>query len=140
MARTSPAEFVQQVRQETRKVTWPTWKETYTTTLMVFVMVVLVSVFLSVADWLDRIGQPIGEGWAGRGVDPARIAEAARAIEQRLAHRRTAAIAHVGEGFAVEEVRIAAALIRRPLIVMDDGSVYQGFSDALFKRLFLAEA
>jgi preprotein translocase subunit SecE len=52
MARTSPSEFVQQVRQETRKVTWPSWKETRMTTLMVFVMVVIVSVFLSVADYL----------------------------------------------------------------------------------------
>jgi preprotein translocase subunit SecE len=51
MARTSPSEFVQQVQQETRKVTWPSWKETRMTTLMVFVMVVIVSVFLSVADW-----------------------------------------------------------------------------------------
>jgi len=52
MARTSPAKFVQEVRQETAKVTWPSWKETRMTTLMVFVMVVLVSVFLSLADWL----------------------------------------------------------------------------------------
>jgi preprotein translocase subunit SecE len=52
MARTSPAKFIQQVQQETAKVTWPSWKETYTTTLMVFVMVVIVSVFLSLADWL----------------------------------------------------------------------------------------
>jgi len=51
MARTSPSEFVRQVQQETRKVTWPSWKETRMTTLMVFVMVVIVSVFLSVADW-----------------------------------------------------------------------------------------
>jgi preprotein translocase subunit SecE len=52
MARTSPAKFIQEVRQETSKVTWPSRKETVTTTAMVFVMVVLVSVFLSVADWL----------------------------------------------------------------------------------------
>ena len=52
MARTSPSEFVRQVQQETRKVTWPSWKETRMTTLMVFVMVVVVSVFLSLADWI----------------------------------------------------------------------------------------
>ena len=52
MARTSPAQFVKQVQDETRKVTWPSWKETRTTTLMVFVMVVLVSLFLSLADYL----------------------------------------------------------------------------------------
>jgi preprotein translocase subunit SecE len=52
MARTSPAKFIQEVRQETSKVTWPSRKETVTTTAMVFVMVVLVSLFLSFADYL----------------------------------------------------------------------------------------
>jgi preprotein translocase subunit SecE len=52
MAKVSPAKFIQEVRQETAKVTWPSRKETVTTTLMVFVMVVVVSVFLSVTDWL----------------------------------------------------------------------------------------
>jgi len=52
MARTSPAKFIQEVQQETRKVTWPSWKETRMTTLMVFVMVVVVSVFLSLTDWI----------------------------------------------------------------------------------------
>jgi len=52
MARTSPAQFIQEVRQETAKVTWPSRKETVTTTAMVFLMVVLVSVFLSFADYL----------------------------------------------------------------------------------------
>ena len=32
------------------------------------------------------------------------------------------------------------ALIRRPLLVKEDGSLHQGFSDALYKRLFPREA
>ena len=52
MVRTSPAKFIQEVRQETAKVTWPSRKETVTTTIMVFIMVVIVSVFLSFADYL----------------------------------------------------------------------------------------
>ncbi len=56
MARTSPAKFIQEVRQETSKVTWPSRKETVTTTAMVFLMVVLVSVFLSVIDWVIATG------------------------------------------------------------------------------------
>ena len=52
MARTSPAKFIQEVRQETAKVTWPSRKETVTTTIMVFIMVVIVSVFLSVVDYI----------------------------------------------------------------------------------------
>jgi preprotein translocase subunit SecE len=52
MAKVSPAKFFQEVRQETSKVTWPSRRETLTTTAMVFVMVVIVSVFLSFVDWI----------------------------------------------------------------------------------------
>ena len=40
---TSPFKFLQEVREETRKVTWPSRKETMITTAMVFVMVAAVS-------------------------------------------------------------------------------------------------
>jgi preprotein translocase subunit SecE len=50
MAKTSPAEYVRQVRQETSKVTWPSRKETMVTTAMVFVMVVLAAIFFFLAD------------------------------------------------------------------------------------------
>jgi len=52
MAKTGPAKFIQEVRQETAKVTWPSRKETVTTTIMVFIMVVIVSLFLSFVDYL----------------------------------------------------------------------------------------
>ena len=41
----NPAKFMTEVRQEASKVTWPTRRETAITTLMVFVMVTLVSIF-----------------------------------------------------------------------------------------------
>ena len=50
MAKTNPFDFIQQVRSEGAKVTWPTRKETMITTAMVFVMVVLASVFFLVVD------------------------------------------------------------------------------------------
>lgn len=50
MAKTNPFDFLQQVRSEAAKVTWPTRKETMITTAMVFVMVVLASVFFLVVD------------------------------------------------------------------------------------------
>ena len=50
MAKTNPVEFFQQVRADARKVTWPTRRETLITTAMVFVMVVLASLFFLVAD------------------------------------------------------------------------------------------
>ena len=59
MARTSPAKFIQEVRQETSKVTWPSRKETVTTTAMVFAMVVLVSLFLSLVDWIIGNGMQL---------------------------------------------------------------------------------
>ena len=50
MARTSPFKFLQEVRTETNKVTWPSRKETMITTAMVFVMVAVASIFFLVAD------------------------------------------------------------------------------------------
>lgn len=50
MAKTSPGEFVRQVRQETSKVTWPTRQETVTSVLMVFVMVIVVALFFFLVD------------------------------------------------------------------------------------------
>ena len=44
--------FFKQVRQEAEKVTWPTRKETVTSTIMVFVMVVLAAIFFFLADQL----------------------------------------------------------------------------------------
>ncbi len=50
MAKTSPFEFIQQVRSEVAKVTWPTRNETIVTTIMVFIMVVLASIFFLLVD------------------------------------------------------------------------------------------
>jgi len=50
MAKFSPGEFAQQVRQEFFKITWPTRKETTMTTMMVFVMVILAAIFFLVSD------------------------------------------------------------------------------------------
>jgi preprotein translocase subunit SecE len=51
---TSPFKFLQEVRSETEKVTWPTRRETLITTGMVFVMVALASVFFLGADMVIR--------------------------------------------------------------------------------------
>ena len=50
MAKTSIAEFAQQVRQETSRVTWPSRKETLVTTAMVFAMVLVASMFFFLID------------------------------------------------------------------------------------------
>ena len=50
MAKTSPFEFIQQVRREVAKVTWPTRKETMITTIMVFIFVFLVAIFFFLVD------------------------------------------------------------------------------------------
>jgi preprotein translocase subunit SecE len=50
MAKTNPFDFLQQVRSEASKVTWPTRKETMITTGMVFLMVVLASAFFFIVD------------------------------------------------------------------------------------------
>ena len=46
----NPLHFIQEVRQEVSKVTWPTWKEVWITTAMVLVMVALTSVFFLLTD------------------------------------------------------------------------------------------
>jgi preprotein translocase subunit SecE len=56
MARTNAAEFVQQVRQELARVTWPTRKETTVTTAMVFVMVFIAAIFFFVVDQVLSYG------------------------------------------------------------------------------------
>ena len=55
MAKFSPFKFLQEVRAETEKVTWPTRRETAITTAMVFVMVAVASVFFLLADQAIRI-------------------------------------------------------------------------------------
>ncbi|WP_379552385.1 preprotein translocase subunit SecE [Erythrobacter sp. W53] len=49
-SKTSPAEFVNQVRTETRKVVWPTREETIRTAIFVFIMVVVLSLFFLAID------------------------------------------------------------------------------------------
>jgi preprotein translocase subunit SecE len=56
MAKISPFKFLQEVRAEGQKVTWPTRKETTVTTIMVFVMVVIASIFFLLADQVMRLG------------------------------------------------------------------------------------
>jgi len=46
----NPLKFVQEVRDETSKVTWPSRNETLVTTVMVFILVFVASVFFFVAD------------------------------------------------------------------------------------------
>ena len=55
--RTSPLQFFQEVRREMSKVTWPSWKETWLTTMMVFIMVGLTMVFFFVVDGILNYGE-----------------------------------------------------------------------------------
>ncbi|MDJ0933640.1 preprotein translocase subunit SecE [Breoghania sp.] len=50
MAKNNPFTFLQQTRQEVAKVTWPTRRETAVTTVMVFIMVAIASIFFLLAD------------------------------------------------------------------------------------------
>ena len=45
MARINPAEFINQVRAEARKVVWPTRQETVTTAIFVAIMMTLLALF-----------------------------------------------------------------------------------------------
>ena len=62
--KTSPAQFVNQVRAELRKVTWPSRQETVRTAIFVFIMMVVLSLFFLAVDttfsaivgWLLTLG------------------------------------------------------------------------------------
>ena len=56
MAKTNAAEFIQQVRQEVARVTWPSRKETMVTTAMVFVMVFIAAAFFFLVDQVFSAG------------------------------------------------------------------------------------
>ncbi len=52
---TNPLEFLQEVRAEGAKVTWPTRRETLITTGLVLFMVLLASLFFLTVDWVLRL-------------------------------------------------------------------------------------
>ena len=63
-SKSNPITFLQQVRQEVAKVTWPSRRETMITTVMVFIMVILAAFFFLAVDqvlsyvvsWLLQLG------------------------------------------------------------------------------------
>lgn len=50
MSKTGPMDFVRQVKSEMQKITWPSRKETTVSTIAVFVMVFVASLFLFLSD------------------------------------------------------------------------------------------
>jgi len=50
--RVSPFRVLQEVREEGRKVTWPTRRETVITTVMVLAMSIATALFFLAADWV----------------------------------------------------------------------------------------
>jgi len=56
MATYNPIQFIQQVRAEVAKVVWPTRREVFLTTVMVFIMAALTAVFFALVDLLIRGG------------------------------------------------------------------------------------
>ncbi|CAG1016128.1 MAG: preprotein translocase subunit SecE [Rhizobiaceae bacterium] len=53
---TNPFIFLQQVRSETAKVTWPSRRETVISTMMVLAFAVIASIFFFAADQLMAFG------------------------------------------------------------------------------------
>lgn len=63
-SKTNPFAFLQQVRSETSKVTWPSQRETMISTVMVLVMVVMAALFFFASDqligWLISLVLSVG--------------------------------------------------------------------------------
>jgi preprotein translocase subunit SecE len=56
MATTNPFQFIQQVRSEVSKITWPTRREVLITTIMVFIMSAIAALIFALVDLLIRSG------------------------------------------------------------------------------------
>tara|TARA_B100000676_G_scaffold75428_1_gene75058 strand:- start:208 stop:405 length:198 start_codon:yes stop_codon:yes gene_type:complete len=56
MAITNPFQFIQQVRSEVSKITWPTRREVLLTTIMVFIMSAIAALIFALVDLLIRSG------------------------------------------------------------------------------------
>jgi len=54
--RVGPVQFLREVRAEARKVTWTSWKETWITSVMVGIMVVMTALFFFGVDWIMGLG------------------------------------------------------------------------------------
>jgi preprotein translocase subunit SecE len=54
--RVGPVQFLREVRAEARKVTWTSWKETWITSVMVGIMVVMTALFFFGVDWILHLG------------------------------------------------------------------------------------
>ena len=65
MSKTNPIEFLQEVHQETSKVTWPTRKETGISTAMVFLFAFLASIFFLIVDQILQFGVKFVFGLGG---------------------------------------------------------------------------
>lgn len=50
MAKSGPIQYFKEVKQEAKKVSWPTRKETIASTIAVLIMVVLASIFMYLSD------------------------------------------------------------------------------------------
>jgi preprotein translocase subunit SecE len=56
MAKISPVEFIQEVREETNKITWPARREVMVSTIMVLIMVTAASLFFLGVDAVLKYG------------------------------------------------------------------------------------
>ncbi len=50
MSRSGPLQYFREVKAEAKKVSWPTRQETIASTIAVFIMVLLASIFLYLSD------------------------------------------------------------------------------------------
>ena len=57
MARTNPIQFIQQTRAEVAKVVWPTRREVFLTTVMVFIMATLTAIFFALVVRIFTLGR-----------------------------------------------------------------------------------
>ena len=83
MARTNPLQFIQQVRAETAKMTWPTRRETMLTTVMVMIMAAIFAIFFFSVDCWSGSGSRRFSEWPLERTPPRAYAGASRRTAAR---------------------------------------------------------
>lgn len=58
--------YLGQVRQEGRKVVWPTSREVVTTTILVLIMVLITGAFFFLVDWIVGMATQFALGFGGK--------------------------------------------------------------------------
>ena len=111
MAAVNPLKFLQEVRQEVGKVTWPTRQETLVSTIMVLIFVTLASIFFLAADQVIAWRALDGHYNSGR-VNFERVDETTTKVTVQMEHETEGMVEALGSALGSDSRQVSADLER----------------------------